>query len=492
MPKCLTIAAVAFALSAAAGSAAAQGRLGRLDTRVGPSPTRPDPTQSLGNLTVTGQVTGGFAFRGRVPYAGANELRLQLPSETIDTFQRDAMSLERVRRGDLYGPQPYTPPSRATYMLRRSSQSPYAFDPVTGAVDTSGTGGVVILQPERSAMIRDDTFSPILSQENLARVVSRSDLSGITPAWEAPLSAVIPVDQDRPGASALFGMIQDTQRRRLAETLLDLETADDGRVEEPEPRGDETEVEPEATPDAAGQPTSAFADLIWKLSGPDDQTPRPSDLRPGATPPSGSLEQLDTDPSARLQGRRAAAALAGGLGRSVVVRHLAGTGGDLFNRYMAQGDTLLRAGRFYQAASAYDRAQLIHEYNPLAPLGAGLAYFAAGESHRASFLLQRSVRLFPDLVRVRVDVDALAGAEVIDRRTAEIRGRLGETIEPGESPKVFLLTFIHANRGDLDEARRWAAELAPLVEGTPYLRDYVTAILADPQPAAPTDATATP
>ena len=471
MPKTFPLVVVVSMLAAAAGSAVAQA--GRA-----PTGTWSDPTQSMGNLTVTGQVSGGFAFRGTVPYAGANELRLQLPSETIDNFQRDAMSLQRVQRGALYGPQPYTPPSRATYMLRRASQSSYAFDPITGSVEAGGAAGVVIPRPQPSTVIQDYAFTSVLSQEDLARVVSRSDTSRMAPASEAPLSAVVTVDQSRPGTSALFGMIQETQRRRLAETMLDLETLGD---EDVEPSETDTGDDDDAPSDGSGRPQNAFADLLARLARSDDAAGRPN-VRPGAAPSSGSLEQLDTDPSARVQVRRAAGSLAGALGQSVVVRDLAGTSGGLFNRYMTQGDDLLRAGRFYQAASAYSRAQIIHEFNPLAALGAGLAYLGAGESHRASFQLRRSIRLFPELARVRVDVDGLVGADVIDRRLAEIRDQLGETVEPGEMPQVFMLTFLHANRGDLEAARRWAAELAPLAEGDPRLSDYAEAIRG-PAPA---------
>ncbi|MFW6154605.1 MAG: hypothetical protein ACOC95_05255 [Planctomycetota bacterium] len=486
MSKALSFIAVAVVL--AAGPRLAVAQIERINRA--PIGTWTTPDRSLGNLTVTGQVSGGFSFRGRVPYAGANELRLQLPTETIDTFRRDAMSLDRVRRGDLYGPRPYTPPTRATYMLRQAAQSPYAFDPITGSVDVSGAGGTILQRPERSEMIRDYAFTPILSQEDLAQVVSQSDPSDFTPASEAPLSAVIPVEQDRPGASALFGMIQETQRRRLAESVLDLETLEDEDAEPPEAETDEAEIDDgaadtpadEGTAEMPRRPKNAFADLLAKLSQVGPDVSRPTDLRPGAKPPSDSLEQLDTDPSSRVRGRRATGALAGALSANVVVRDLAGTGGGLFNRYMAQGDELLRAGRFYRAASAYDRAQLIHTFNPLASLGAGLAYLGAGESHRASFQLRRSVRLLPDLVRVRVDVDNLVGADVIDRRVAELHNQVGETVEPVDMPHVFLLTFIYANRGDLDEAHRWAAELVPLAdEGDNRLRDYATAVLG-PEP----------
>ncbi|NLF30094.1 MAG: hypothetical protein GX591_04305 [Planctomycetes bacterium] len=478
MPKTLWMLLVAFVLTAAATAGVAQ--VGGLT----------DPGQSLGNLTVTGQVTGGFAFRGTVPYAGVNELRLRLPSETIDTFGRDAMSLERLQSGNLYGPQPYTPPSRATYMLRQAARSTYAFDPVTGSVTATGGAGVILPRPQQSELVRDYAFAPILSQEDLARVVSRSDRTAITPVGDAPLSAVTTVDQDRPGTSALFGMIQETQRQRLAETMLELKAREDqgaGLDEETDAEAPADEME-----DAEGRPENTFADLLTRLARTEPGGMQPGDLRPGAAAPSGSLEQLDTDPSARPAARQPTGSLAVSLGGNVVVRDLAGTGGGLFNRYMSQGDDLLRAGRFYQAASAYSRAQLIHEFNPLAALGAGLAYLGAGESHRASYQLGRGVRLFPDLVQVRIDLDALVGAEVIDRRAGEVRDLLGETVEPGDLPLVFLLTFIHANRGNADEARRWASELAPLAAGDSRLADYAAAILGGEPVVGPADAAEAP
>ena len=68
-----------------------------------------------GNLLITGQVTRGveFRFRDGAPYAGANQLRLDVPSAGLDSFVRRSWSLtELTSSGDPYRPGPYLSPQR--------------------------------------------------------------------------------------------------------------------------------------------------------------------------------------------------------------------------------------------------------------------------------------------------------------------------------------------------------------------------------------------
>ena len=64
-----------------------------------------------GNLLVTGQVTGGFGFRGGVGYVGSDQFRLELPSASLDRFISGSAGLDRIGSGSLYRPNPYFSPT---------------------------------------------------------------------------------------------------------------------------------------------------------------------------------------------------------------------------------------------------------------------------------------------------------------------------------------------------------------------------------------------
>ena len=60
-----------------------------------------------GNFLITGQVTGGFQFRGTVGYPGADQFRTELPSAGLDNFIRSSTGLDRIMSGSIYGPSTY-------------------------------------------------------------------------------------------------------------------------------------------------------------------------------------------------------------------------------------------------------------------------------------------------------------------------------------------------------------------------------------------------
>jgi len=431
----------------------------------------PNPAnQSLGNLTVTGQVTRGFSFRQRVPYAGVNELSLRLPSEQIDDFTRDSVGLDRLRTALTYRPQAFTAASRATYMLRTQIR-PATADPVSAAVSKPLIRAPELLKPMVSAP--GAAFQPILSREEVVGLMSRAESPTAVLLEAAAPSAVLPMVGERPGVSALFGMMREAQRRKLSEEMLEAEPEPAAEEAEPEPAAEE--AEPEGS-EPGPQGVDVFTDMLLAMT---DRSAEPS-AEPGrpATVASPSLERLDVDPTDRALAQRSSTALVGEIGRGVVLRNLGGSGVDRFNRLMAQGDRLMAAGRFYQAANRYETARTILRSNPLPALGAGLAYLGAGESFRASYYLRLSIRIHPEMTDVRVDIDKLVGKQAVDRRLAELTRSVGDETAAGDMPILFLLTFIHANRGQTDEARMWAERLAPYVAAEPRLHAYAEHFLA--------------
>ena len=69
----------------------------------------PNPIDTSGNLTITGNVRGGMQFRGLVPYRARTEFGAPLGSEDIGSFLRRSAPISLSRSQFL--PQPYYLPS---------------------------------------------------------------------------------------------------------------------------------------------------------------------------------------------------------------------------------------------------------------------------------------------------------------------------------------------------------------------------------------------
>jgi len=75
-----------------------------------------------GNLLVTGQVAGGYHFRGDVGYVGSDQFRGELPSAGLDNFIRGSAGLDRLTSGGSYGPGAYYSSQRTVLGASRISK----------------------------------------------------------------------------------------------------------------------------------------------------------------------------------------------------------------------------------------------------------------------------------------------------------------------------------------------------------------------------------
>ena len=106
------------------------------------------------------------------------------------------------------------------------------------------------------------------------------------------------------------------------------------------------------------------------------------------------------------------------------------------NKYLAEAEALLRAGRYYQAAGYYDLARMVALDNPLPPLGRAMSLLAAGEYLTSANNLFRAIRLFDSPALYNLDMKAfIPDLTVLDRRRADLERRL-------EQHEVFRLRFL--------------------------------------------------
>ena len=497
MIRILTIAAL---LGVLAGDAAGQVRMistGRVldrNFRLGSGGVNAvRPRRASSNLYITGQVTGGLSFRGRVPYVAQNELRLALPSEGLDDFRRDSAGLDRITSGDFYGGQAFyntstTVGPRGASIGRR----------VTGGATGLPTPQLVLpVRPTVTARLYGDALAPFLvpSQPQTQANLWRVDLS-VDVATASVVAAAAQLET-RPQISDVFGVLGEAESERIAAELAEGLTAGGGREAGPAPEvvrpgtGGGTDVLPSGRREggleggliAPVEDEDAFFEILIALQ---QHRQPPRDLASAPMPSAGGqqdAERLDAAPPgpSMFAGKRYST-IVESIDKQIVLRGLAGQGKNLFARLMRQAQEAMVGGKFYTAANRYESAWLIRRSDPLPAVGAGLAYPAAGEAYRASESLRVAITRFPPLMQVRLDVARLMGSAVAERRFGEIKDRLASPAAQTELPLVLLMTFLHANRGEAEEAKVWAGKLKPLVADNEALKAYVEYILTGVRP----------
>ncbi len=103
-------------------------------------------------------------------------------------------------------------------------------------------------------------------------------------------------------------------------------------------------------------------------------------------------------------------------------------------------------------------------------------------------MLQKVMRVYPAMLRVRLNIDQLLGAAVVDQRLTDLDGMLKNAQLDDNVPLVFMVTFIHASRRNVSERTEWAAKLASVAAHDRVLLAYARQFL----PADQTNSAAAP
>jgi len=163
----------------------------------------------------------------------------------------------------------------------------------------------------------------------------------------------------------------------------------------------------------------------------------------------------------------------------------ASTGPSHANEQLIQAESDMVAGRYYDAANAYEKAQLLSPGNPLPMIGRGHALLAAGEYASASVQLLRGLGQFEDFGRFRLDLKSLLGGqEIIDVRRSDLMQRL----DTHEDPSLrFLLGYIEYHSGQRERGLENMQRAADSVEAPPAVRRYLKAVRGGEGPAVGTE-----
>jgi hypothetical protein len=439
-----------------------------------------------GNRFVTGQVTGGFHFRGAAGYSAANQLRLDLPSARLDDFIRTSAGAGQIGSERTYGPSEYLSPSRTVL-------APSA---ITGGLNQPGSSvpRATYVPPPSARKLYDDAmaaYKPILPNTGDQLRINPLIQPQVAPDQAMSLKppktgAELDTRAYRPAASPLFGIVGSQDQYAPAKGEDKAEPAErpgerlrpksrlDWQVEgvpgqsKTRPPSDKEKTQQEA-PRTGPEPLpglgqDVFLDLLRTLreaKQPDGETPAGSGARtkmapqpvlPGVRaaeqPPGPTVPQKLVE---RVRGQ-------------IVIRSLAGSGRDLFNMRMSKAQKALTNGRYYDAAGHYRVAAVLNRGNPLASIGLSLALFAANEPMTSAYHLHRALSQTPPMMEPRVDVKRLLGEKVVEIRMAALESGLSEKGASSDLSLLCLAAFIRAGNDQPDKAAAHAERLKSLAE----------------------------
>lgn len=397
---------------------------------------------NLTNRYVTGNVTGGTAFRGYSPVRDSNSFFLGsvpgtsgatgsgllpgfggniggLPSDRLTTFRRDSVSMNELRRlpvAPTLAPLPYY---SQTSTVADTGQ-------IIRGLNQPGTSQVL----SSYAPLRRDTYSQPTNPLDAARnSLIGTPLSVDTRLVRADTGQTLtgPVNQRLLG-SPLFGGIREVSLSALARQT---DPGAAARAEQSGPRtgtsGREDPRRPGGGVGVDGQPLPRERDF-----GPTDVT---GGAEPGTAAglsrPIGADETATGGLARPLGPAGNEAQTSGNLRRGrmriedATVSTLIGTEQERMQAELEQARTAMGEQRYYDAARRFQMAQAIDLRDPTPLMGRALALLAAGDYMSSANDLFMSIEIAGPAAAVQVEWRRLMPSlESLDRRRAFLEQRL--------------------------------------------------------------------
>ncbi|MBI4579738.1 MAG: hypothetical protein HY718_08555 [Planctomycetes bacterium] len=427
-----------------------------------------------GNRLISGNTTGGTAFRSYSPIRDASSLFLGtpnyapgiglgglypglsgvttgsfggavLPSDRLNTFRRDSYNLADARRWEAdarrwqtaagFAPSPYYSPTstvtnsgqiirglnqpgtsqvRSSYSLLRNDYSTQVENPLDAARTGSLLGNPLSAEPR---LMRADTGKTVSGNVN-ERLLGSPLFSGIR---QVPLSQLAAeADRQVEGAPAAGWMPERTPRgaesgagsptANLAGSAVDRLTGGAGL---PAAAGPEARL---SRPVGASPGGAARAEADSALARPLAGAGSPSGT---LQIPSGPQETTTAGPALRRAPLREVPVDQGPLSTFV------GTQDERLKTQLASAEELLRQQRYYDAARRYDMAHAVQLDNPLPLFGRAMALLAAGDYMASANDLFMAIQLAGPQTAVQVNLrQFIPDLTVLDQRRAFLENRL--------------------------------------------------------------------
>ncbi|MHC4394751.1 MAG: hypothetical protein ACYS1A_03780 [Planctomycetota bacterium] len=459
----------------------------------------PNPIDTSSNLVITGNVRGGRHFQGVVPYQSTTDFRATTPSSSFDSFLRRSAGSEGLGRFSRK-PAPYYSPTRTVTSVRPGRTD--IFRPPARRYNiyggrTTGFGTVEALLPrqyQRTGAIRPDTVLTGVSVRPMSRTANQLEKILSTQLSRYPYITkpspngdidkkrtvqmeqlqrdlkpvsnkadrsrydrnLLPAAKDkvRPDLSQLpqSERIQKTQtakepatkdelfdiyeeidvyeqmKRRLDNFQKTYESSHTGtkrKVRETSVADDYEEEKQKDKSKSGSQISSSVATR---------GAPGAGSFQTGSIPPDKSPASVKT----------------GNIPTSH--RTFASSIKDEFNEHIRIAENYLKEGKYYKAADAYTLASIYKPSDPLTYAGKSHALFAAGEYMSSALFLYKTLDMFPEYARLKIDIVSMVGdRDAIETRIADIERQVKKI----DAPELhFLLGYVYYRIDRLREAQK--------------------------------------
>ncbi|AQT67005.1 hypothetical protein STSP2_00143 [Anaerohalosphaera lusitana] len=414
------------------------------------------------NLLITGNVAGNRNFRGNVPYQSQYEFRGSLGSDDLNDFIRRSADPIYDRNPGTY--TPYYLPSQTVTTLQRSGQSglqsPTLLDPsvmnvyqvarpqdlesltFTGTRDYF-TGSTDDLEREL-----DLQLSVLQVDEYQERELSPTDITSLVERDDLKPQRIEDMDEDE----------QDLRRGELErlERKFD-ESLEPIEPDEPlEPLTPEEMVEMQKEGRVIRERREAVEPEVLDEEEGDGMEVLPEEKMEEAEPEEGEepVEEPELTPSQKARARE----ILEEYGSFEAFAE------ERYDKHMSRANGLLEEGKFYKAADAFDLAAIYKSKEPDVYAGKSLALFASGSYVTSSYLLQRTLKMEPGYVEEDVDLEELMGGKA---KLSERVKDLQSWYDRNNAPELaLLLSYVHYQMGDYDQARAILEQAGETVEGS--------------------------
>jgi hypothetical protein len=466
----------------------------------------------MSQLIVNGQVYGLAGFRGPVPVEATNQLRVAVPSAVLGDFVRQTVGVPQVLTNTAYMATPYYNPSNTVFNVQG----------IVGGLTTPG-GSAALGQGSPVAIQR------IYSQVTQAYLPILPPQPGVAPTMTSPQGTATASTMNivsRPGAEALFGVPQYVQGTELAlEVRRFLEFGGQGKApsatqgqESELPIGGQATLGGTDTGELAnatrggklgGAPQAnqdAYLDLLLTLQKQllAQQKPKVAPVPPGELPKEtnpgpgnpgekqpGNGPGVTPEKNPGATGPGATTPYSGGSKplveqdkSGIVIHGLAGLSPDSFNLYMNRAKIQMKEGKYYDASQEYEQAEVVDRSNPLAPLGASIAIFTAGEPFSAAIYLRKAMSLLPPLMETRLDIGSMVKMADFEAQLRLLDQRLANPTGKSDPLLLYVSAFMHQSLGQTGQAKAAAKLLQESNTKDKIFQAYATFLLTGQRPAS--------
>jgi tetratricopeptide (TPR) repeat protein len=410
----------------------------------------PNPIDTSGNLLVTGNVSGYKYFRGVVPYSSTSDFGASLGSTSLDSFMR--RSAGSTDYGFTSSPTPYFSQTRTVSSIIPGSGGVIRQPTLNSTTQQAGKITFTALPkvyPTPGKDVFDMRFRPLSMTTRQMETVLSSDVENtlqkqreLTDAQAEQLQHDLEQLSDKAKDLKKPFMGQDDSLKQLAKPELK----------------SNIDVSPESVNSIEEAKKSSKTDVYSQMQKRVDDfrkninqaatAEKPKEVAETEKKAVGKTADKTSSPD-KLSSAQISVKAQTIMGE---YKTFAAFSDDKFNQYMRAGEDYLKQGKYYLAANAYTVASVYKSSDPLACAGKSHALFAAGEYMSSALFLARTLEMFPEYARFKIDLAAMIGSkDVIETRIADII-QWQQKDEIGELQ--FLLGYVYYQMNRLDVAKK--------------------------------------